>query len=274
MITLHCWEKFSCTAEKCSHSCCKGWEIDIDNPTLRRYGTVEGELGQELRKSIMIDDAGASFVLQGEEERCPFLNQQGLCRIILELGEDYLSEICTQHPRFYHICNQQEEMGFGLCCEESTRLLLGESAPLRLSGDWAWREKLIKRAQKRSVPLEKRLSSLATLPKRDWKKLYLSLERMDESWSSALENWNGELSPVPTVLSIPLENLLVYFLFRHWTQKGDKAGIAFSVLSVRLLASLHGQGCGTLRELSRLYSSEIEYSDVNTDTIKALLKER
>ncbi len=271
MITLDCWENFTCLADRCRHSCCKGWEIDIDDAALRRFGAVEGELGQELRRSIRIDENGASFVLQGEEERCPFLNERGLCRLILELGEEYLSDICTEHPRFYHSVNGVEEGGYGLCCEESTRLLLCASAPLRLNGDWAWRSEKIKLAENRSLPLEKRLSRLSRLPQKDWKGLFLSLERMDEEWTAALENWDGQLLPVKPVLQVPLENLLVYFLFRHWQEEGDASAIMFAVLSVRVLATMQAQGCGSLRELSRLYSSEIEYSDENADGVKAAL---
>lgn len=271
MITLSCWDGFSCKASACRHSCCKGWEIDIDEYALHRYGSVKGELGKELRESIVVDDEGASFNLQGNEKSCPFLNDQGLCRIIMELGEDYLSEICREHPRFYHEINGVEECGFGLCCEESTRLLLTEKKPLRISGDWFWRAETIALAQKRALPLEKRLSTLALLPKREWKQLLLSMERMDEAWTEVLERWDGRMTAYNPVLSIPLENLLVYFLFRHWTEKSEQESIALAVLSVRLLGCMQAQGCGNLRELSRLYSSEIEYSTENTDVLKAAL---
>ena len=28
---------FKCIADKCEHSCCIGWEIDIDDTTLKKY---------------------------------------------------------------------------------------------------------------------------------------------------------------------------------------------------------------------------------------------
>ena len=271
MITLDCWKSFHCIADKCRHSCCKGWEIYIDDDTLRKYATVGGEPGRELRRSIRIDEDGAAFATVGPEARCPFLNEKGLCRLILELGEEYLSEICTEHPRFYHTVNGVEEQGFGLCCEESANLVLSAKRPLRLNGQWYWRENAIKTAQNRRLPLEKRLRLLSALPKCNRKALFLSLERMDGEWTAALERWDGELLSVEQTLAVPLENLLVYFLFRHWTEEADTRALAFSVLSVRVLASMHTEGCGSLRELSRLYSAEIEYSDENTDAIRAWL---
>ena len=271
MITLDCWNGFHCIAEACRHSCCKGWEICIDEDTLRQYATVSGKLGRELRRSIRIDEDGAAFATVGTEERCPFLNERGLCRLILELGEDYLSEICTEHPRFYHSVNGMEEQGFGLCCEESANLVLSAKTPLHLNGQWFWREKAVKTTQNRRLSLEKRLRLLSALPNRNWKALFLSLERMDEAWTAALERWDGELLPVEQTMAVPLENLLVYFLFRHWTEENDDRAIPFAVLSVRILASMHTEGCGSLRELSRLYSAEIEYSDENTDAIRVWL---
>lgn len=271
MITLNCWDGFTCLADKCLHSCCKGWEIAIDDDTLRKYASVDGELGPELRRNIVIDEEGASFALRGEEERCPFLNGNGLCRLILELGEDYLSEICTEHPRFYHEINGAEEQGFGLCCEESANMVLSAKTPLRLSGDWLWRQDTISLAQDRGLSLEKRLSALASIPEKNWKRRFLSLERMDEAWTAALEHWDGRLLPPERTLSVPLENLLVYFLFRHRTEETDETAVAFSVLSVRVIASMHAEGCGSLRELSRLYSAEIEYSDENVEKIREWL---
>lgn len=272
MITLDCWDGFACLADQCKHSCCKGWEIAIDDATLRKYATVGGEPGLELRRNIVIDEEGAFFALQGKEERCPFLNEKGLCRLILELGEDYLSDICREHPRFYHGINGVEEGGFGLCCEESAKRVLSAKTPLRLNGDLFWRQNTIETVQDRRLSLENRLNLLYVLPKRNWKALFLSLERMDEQWTQALTHWDGRLLPIGQTLRIPLENLLVYFLFRHWTEETDTTALAFAVLSVRVIASIQAQGCGSLRELSRLYSAEIEYSDENTEKIRAWLQ--
>ena len=46
------YNAFKCIADKCNHSCCVGWEIDIDNKTLDYYKNVEGDFGNKLRKNI------------------------------------------------------------------------------------------------------------------------------------------------------------------------------------------------------------------------------
>lgn len=124
---------FKCIAHRCSHTCCAGWEIDLDEDTLRSYAGVSGSLGEKLRRSIVREEDGsAHFLLQGPEERCPFLQADGLCQLILELGEDSLSQICTDHPRFRNSIGSREEMGLGLCCEAAAELVLNWQKPFRL----------------------------------------------------------------------------------------------------------------------------------------------
>ncbi|MBQ8904241.1 MAG: flagellin lysine-N-methylase, partial [Oscillospiraceae bacterium] len=81
---------FRCSAGECSDSCCIGWEIDIDDKTAGYYMDVKGEFGEKLRNNIQ-KGSPCSFILQNE--RCPFLNENNLCEIILNIGEDKLCHI-------------------------------------------------------------------------------------------------------------------------------------------------------------------------------------
>ncbi len=116
----YCGE-FRCSAGKCSDSCCIGWEIDIDDKTADYYMSLDGQFGERLKKGISHNDV-YSFALQNE--RCPFLNEDNLCDIILNLGEDKLCHICAEHPRYYEWFSGVKEGGVGLCCEEAARLVL------------------------------------------------------------------------------------------------------------------------------------------------------
>lgn len=79
-------DAFRCIADACRHTCCKGWEIDIDPDTRAKYAAMTGEIGQRLRDAIADTPGGASFRLR-EDERCPMLNDSGLCDIITACGE-------------------------------------------------------------------------------------------------------------------------------------------------------------------------------------------
>ncbi|MBR0511877.1 MAG: flagellin lysine-N-methylase [Ruminococcus sp.] len=121
---LYC-RSFRCIAGDCRDSCCKGWEIDIDSSAYEFYQSVEGEFGERLRRSIN----DGSFVLTADE-RCPFLNEHGLCDIYTELGEDKLCRICSDHPRYFEWFGSFKEGGVGLCCEAAAKLIL--SSPFLL----------------------------------------------------------------------------------------------------------------------------------------------
>lgn len=123
-ITLNCFENFKCTNKNCSDNCCIGWEIDVDDETLKFYKSLEGDFAKKLEKNIKIGSPG-HFIMD-KEGRCPFLNKNNLCDIILELGEDKIPYICKNHPRFYTWLEGRTEMGIGIACEEGARLLLTE----------------------------------------------------------------------------------------------------------------------------------------------------
>lgn len=118
------YKEFKCIASECTDSCCKEWEIDIDEETLEYYMTVDGEFGKRLKDNIMISEDEIPHFIQTKNERCPFLNEEGLCDIFINLGEEHLSQICTHHPRFYDWFTEGEEAGLGMCCESAVRLIL------------------------------------------------------------------------------------------------------------------------------------------------------
>ena len=124
------YHKFKCLAGACKHSCCIGWEIDIDADTLAFYESLDTPLGEKIRAGI--GGVEPHFILQ-EGERCPFLNEEGLCDIICECGESALCEICTLHPRFRNFYSGFTETGLGLCCEKAAQIIISEQEPFSIS---------------------------------------------------------------------------------------------------------------------------------------------
>ena len=124
------YTRFACRAGRCRHSCCRGWEIDVDAESAALYRALPGKLGDALRSALAEDEEGFHFRLDAQE-RCPFLQPDGLCRLICELGEEALCDICALHPRFFSDCGEYELAGLGLSCEAAAELLLESDAPLR-----------------------------------------------------------------------------------------------------------------------------------------------
>ena len=126
MISLYptFYHTFQCKANQCHHTCCQKWTIDVDEETAKLYQTLPTPLGEDLRKFMTVDDEGYYFMLSDKQPTCPLLREDGLCRVVLELGEDSLCDTCHMHPRFYKYIEDLELCGVGLSCEESVEKLL------------------------------------------------------------------------------------------------------------------------------------------------------
>ena len=124
------YNAFHCIASECRHTCCAGWEIDIDDDSLAKYDKLPGEFGARMRRCISRD--GTPHFTLTPDERCPLLNSDNLCELILREGEGALCQICSDHPRFRNYFSCRVEMGLGLVCEEAARLILTWPRPLRL----------------------------------------------------------------------------------------------------------------------------------------------
>ncbi|MBR6709794.1 MAG: flagellin lysine-N-methylase [Clostridia bacterium] len=297
------YSSFQCIASACRHSCCIGWEIDIDADTREAYQRIEGELGKRLASYIADDEESSHFHLD-EQERCPFLRRDGLCDLILELGEGALCQICRDHPRYRNIFAGREETGLGLCCEAAAELILSQQTPMRwiLSGEdcdetprfpeeealLVLREKVMEALQNRTHSLAERIDRLLSARDRqvflrspcEWAHIYTQLEQLDAAWGelltglkrSSMDTW----PKLDAAWEIPFEQLAVYFLCRHLPgalEDGRECErIMFSLLSTAMIAALFAnagtQSMAALVELARMYSSEIEYDE---DNVEALL---
>lgn len=126
------YSEFSCIADQCRDSCCIGWEIDVDEDTYTYYRNLKGSLGDKLRTCMYeTEDNEHSFQLQ-EHGRCPFLNGNNLCDICLQLGEEALSEVCTEYPRFTLEYGNVRQKCLSLSCEEVGRILFEREPPVRI----------------------------------------------------------------------------------------------------------------------------------------------
>ena len=126
------YEEFSCIAGACRHSCCIGWEIDIDEDTYAYYKSIDGALGERLATYMyMTEDNEHSFQLESNGY-CPFLNKDKLCDICIALGEEALSDVCTEYPRFSIEYGNALQKCLSLSCEEVGRILFSKDAPVQI----------------------------------------------------------------------------------------------------------------------------------------------
>ncbi len=121
------YDDFRCIADKCPDSCCKEWEVQVDEKTAAFYRGLFGALGERLRE-VLVDDTQWGTVMRIENGRCPMWRKDGLCRIQAELGHDALCETCQDFPRLRHDYGTFAQLQLELSCPEAARIILSTPA--------------------------------------------------------------------------------------------------------------------------------------------------
>ena len=273
---------------------------------MKGYEKLEGET-KEWIKSRISDDEVPHFVLE-EGDRCPFLNEKGLCEMILQVGEDKLCDICSDHPRFRNFYSDFTEMGLGMCCEEAARVILNCEEPFELcllNGDGnispdddedfyiAYRQRIFDILSKRGKSVLKRFEevseefgfkfsdfSLKTLCD-----TYINMERLDSTWGDELlklKDYTFDMKIFEDKkFQLPFEQLACYFIFRHFTDAlwdGKMAErVKFCLAGCFIIGaflSMHDEkSIEIMEDYARRYSAEVEYSEENTEMLLDAIEE-
>ena len=117
------FDDFHCIAGRCPDSCCKEWDVQVDEDAAAYYRALTGPLGDRLREVLRTEDG--ETVMTIVDGRCPMWRQDGLCRIQAELGEEALCRVCREFPRLTHDYGDFVERGLELSCPEAARIILG-----------------------------------------------------------------------------------------------------------------------------------------------------
>ncbi|NLK95383.1 MAG: FliB family protein [Clostridiales bacterium] len=124
-------EEFKCIGGSCKDSCCIGWDIDIDKITFKQYYKVDNkEMKRLFQKNLYINESCETSKIDygrvklNKDKRCAFLDDKNLCMIHSNLGEEYLSNVCTSFPRITNIIDGIYETSLDVACPEAARIIL------------------------------------------------------------------------------------------------------------------------------------------------------
>ena len=282
------YENFKCVADKCKHSCCVGWEIDIDQITLNKYDSLSHPYGKIINKSINFGDY--PYFTLTSQNNCPHLNEKGLCNIIINCGEDYICDICREHPRFYNFTNRGKEVGLGMSCEAVCELILNSDDYDKfieldsIVGDIeqyeydavAEREEVFRLLKNNTLTIEDKVNILVSnfslnLFDFDFVDLIPKLEYLhseNKILFSKLDKvvWNKSIS-------IELTRILAYYIYRYCSEAYDYedfcVSLSFAIVCTGFISTLSNKS--NVSEIARIVSEEIEYSQDNVELIKSIL---
>lgn len=260
---------------------------------------MNNNFGKRLREEIIHNDIPC--FKQDKSGRCAFLNEEGLCEIIVNLGEDYLCDICYDHPRFRNFYSSFTEIGLGLCCEEAARIILENQNVVQFISDNTndkisltkkeekflnARNKILEVIQNRNISFKERVNiikekfSLNTqrLSPCKFAEIYCKFERLDAKWDEYIFSLKNALEyKNPENMDVILEQLFVYFVFRHLSdslyERNFEKRLSFCIHAVEFLSTIYFYNDKNINfnELCRMYSCEIEYSDENLNKLINLM---
>ena len=122
------FDAFRCIAGACPDSCCKEWDVQVDEEAAEFYRSLPSDLGDRLRQ--VLKDEGGETVMTIVDGRCPMWREDGLCRIQAALGHEALCKTCREFPRLTHDYGDFVELGLELSCPEAARIIL--STPVQM----------------------------------------------------------------------------------------------------------------------------------------------
>lgn len=256
-----CYKDFHCLAAACRDNCCGGWEIAFSKKDyLRVKRSAKSEELKEILsegmsrlRKVQIENFYARFNA-GEEGRCAFQTEEGLCRLQLECGEEILPRVCRIYPRSIRYTPAAREFSLSPSCEGVLVLLWDlpqfweEDLP---KADWrvvttadgmCWfpevRSFCIDVLQERSLPLSRRMYLLGVLLWRlkeaDWEK-----EGAVDGWLA----WAESQLHDPATASV-LERMA-----------GDRLG--FLLANVQMLTTQYRSTTGKNKDLFRVLFSAL-----------------
>ena len=126
------FSKFQCDGVVCSAKCCKGWNIEVDEDTYKRYKKIKPQLdSKNVLLNISTDKkSGGHFILHDENKFCPFLTEDNFCKLQKKYGEDYLSLVCRTYPRRIFDFGTFCESFLDLTCPVAAKLIFESDEPM------------------------------------------------------------------------------------------------------------------------------------------------
>lgn len=129
---------FHCIGGACPDNCCHSWRIDWKSEEVDKLKSAKEKMSPELKaliEKVFVPQDVDEFPFKIEFDksgRCPYVTEEGLCRIQKELGTEYLSETCMSYPRSYIVASSAVYRFCRLTCGEVMKKLLNSEKSMDL----------------------------------------------------------------------------------------------------------------------------------------------
>lgn len=134
------YSDFSCVGTDCIDTCCKDWMIEIDDEAYERFKALEGDIGAQIRKNIVLNSENKPCIALNEEGYCSFLNEKKLCELYIKLGPGSQCSLCDNFPRIGDEYGNIRELSLSAACPRVADMILNHNGHIAFD-EWEIDEK-------------------------------------------------------------------------------------------------------------------------------------
>ncbi len=127
MLRTKLVSQFSCLGDRCSDTCCRGWSMQVDEPTRARYKAE----APELLNAVEPGGPGAPWIMRKDVKSGYCVKfENGWCGIQKAHGAEFLGDACHFYPRVTRALGDRVIMTASSSCPEIARLMLASDDAL------------------------------------------------------------------------------------------------------------------------------------------------
>ena len=123
-------KNFQCDGKICGARCCRDWRIVVDEDTYDKFSELEIAKREEIFQNtewVADETEGVDILVLRlrEDGVCSFLDEDCLCKLQKNHGENFLTAICQSFPRVtYKLDEEIFEQSMTLTCPLASKLIL------------------------------------------------------------------------------------------------------------------------------------------------------
>lgn len=137
---LNIYDNFTCLMDRCPNTCCRGWDVCIDDKTYELYTQEKGTFG--LRLMLNTYKKEGIYCIKTHLGKCSFETKEGLCQLHRDNKTIYQPLVCREYPRRTLDFGEFTETSLELACPAIARLFIEADKPFTMIEKTSGREVL------------------------------------------------------------------------------------------------------------------------------------
>ena len=137
-LKMDAFDTFECIGSACEDTCCRDWNITIDQGTYFKYKKeTNPEFKETFEKgTIRLRNANKeayALMAFNKNGECMFLDENRLCSVYKMLGPDKMCDTCKVYPRYSIDVYGVIQRGVFISCPEACRKVLFRENPIEFN---------------------------------------------------------------------------------------------------------------------------------------------